>query len=312
MAKKTYRVRNWSNYNKSLVQRGSITFWFSPEVVDPSGLSHGNQRYSDMMILCALTLRQLYRLPLRATQGLMASLIELAKLEGEAPDYTTLCRRGKTLKVDLGVVKTSQPLNVLIDSTGIKVMGEGEWKMRCHGKTRRRLWRKLHIAMDLKTQMILSATMTESARLDGNYLPVLMDQIEGQIDRMIGDGAYDKKVCYQCAYEREAQPIFPPQHDAIVQRNKIKKDPALLARDRTIEFIGDGDERSERRKLWKEINHYHDRSLVETMMLRMKTLFGDEMRSRTFENQYTDLMIRCAAINRINTLGLPISEAIND
>ena len=310
MAKKAYRVRNWKYYNKSLVNRGSLTFWFSPEVMDQKRLSHGNQRYSDMLILCALTLRQLYRLPLRATQGMMSSLIELSKVEGKAPDYTTLSRRGKTLKIDLGVRKTSQSLDVLIDSTGVKVMGEGEWKMRCHGKTRRRLWRKLHIAMDLETQTILSATMTESARLDGNCLPRLMDQITGRINRMIGDGAYDKKGCYQCAYERGATPLFPPQHDAIIQRNKIKKDSALSARDRAIEFINKGEDKKEQLKLWKKINGYHDRSLVETMMMRMKTLFGDEMRSRTFENQYTDLMIRCAAINKINTLGLPISEAI--
>jgi hypothetical protein len=310
MAKKAYRVRNWKDYNKSLVNRGSLTFWFSPETMDQQAFSHGNQHYTDMMISCALTLRQLYRLPLRATQGMMSSLINLAKLEGRAPDYTTLCRRGKTLKINLGVKKSSGTLNILIDSTGIKVMGEGEWKMRCHGKTRRRLWRKLHIAMDLETQTILSATMTESARLDGNYLPMLMGRIEGKIERMIGDGAYDKKGCYQCAYERGATPIFPPQHDAIIQRNKIKKDPALLARDKTIEFINEGEDRNKQLKLWKKINHYHDRSLVETMMMRMKTLFGDEMRSRTFENQYTDLMIRCAAINKINTLGLPMSEAI--
>lgn len=239
MAKKAYRVRNWKDYNKSLVQRGSLTFWFSEEVIKSwkhpkKNNTHGNQKYSDMIILCSLTLRQLFRLPLRATQGLMTSLAELIKLSVTIPNYSTLCRRGKTLKVNLGIKPESQERYVLIDSTGIQVIGEGEWKKLNHRESRHQLWRKLHIAMDADNQTILAATMTESVRLDGNYLPGLIDQIQGPIKQITGDGAYDKKNCYQKAYERNAKPVFPPQHDACVQRNKYKKDPALEARDETI------------------------------------------------------------------------------
>lgn len=141
-------------------------------------------------------------------------------------------------------------------------------------------------------------------------MPGLIKEIEGDIAQITGDGAYDKKGCYRAAYARGAKGVFPPQHDAIVQRNKIKKDPALVARDQTIEFLKGGEDKEARRRVWKQENNYHRRSLVETMMSRMKSIFGDQMRSRAWENQKTDLMIRCYAINRINELGLPVSEAI--
>lgn len=315
MAKNAYRVRNWSNYNKSLIQRGSLTFWFSEEVIKSwsakhPGDSHGNQKYSDMVILCGLTLRQLFRLPLRATAGLMKSIVELKKLQLCTPDYSTLCRRAKSLKIKLDIKSTRQARHVLVDSTGVQVIGEGEWKKLRHGESRHQLWRKLHIAMDANDQTILSAAVTESVRLDGNYLPGLIAQVEGPIEQITGDGAYDKKNCYQTAYQRKAKAVFPPQHDACVQRNKYKKDPALQARDEVIQYVGRGIDRSERLKEWKQATNYHRRSLVETMMFRMKTIFGDEIRSRTFNNQQTDLLVRCYAMNRINSLGLPLSEII--
>jgi len=194
MAKKAYRVRNWKDYNKSLTQHGSLTFWFSEEAIsnrtsDPNCNCHGNQKYSDMLIFCSLTLRQLFRLPLRATEGMMRSLAELAKLSVSTPNYSTLCRRGKSLKISLDIKKTAKARHVLVDSTGIQIIGEGQWKKLRHGESRHQVWRKLPIAMDADDQMILSATMTESVRLDGNYLPELIDQIESPIAQITGDGA---------------------------------------------------------------------------------------------------------------------------
>ena len=139
----------------------------------------------------------------------MRSLIQLNHLELEVPNYSTLSRRTKTLKVNLNVKHTSQARHVLVDSTGIQVIFEGEWKKLCHGESRHQLWRKLHIAMDANTHDILAATMTESVRLDGNYLPDLINQIEGPIEQITGDGAYDKKACYRAAYNRGANPVFP-------------------------------------------------------------------------------------------------------
>ena len=312
MAKKAYRVRNWKKYNKALVQRGSLTFWFSEDIIkswekESFSEAHGNQRYSDMMIVSALTFRQLFRLPLRTTEGFLRSLVHLLKLEIPVPDYTTLCRRSKGLQVKLGVRATQQPRHVLVDSTGVKIIGEGEWKRLKHGECRHQMWRKLHLAIDAQTHDILSAEVTESVRLDGNYFPGLIVEIVDPIADITGDGAYDKKACYRKAYERGARPVFPPQHNAIVQRNKRRKDPALLARDKAILFI---EKDESRRKLWKEEMGYHRRSLAETMMSRMKSLFGDQIRAKTLENQRTDLLIRCYAMNRMTALGMPISEAI--
>lgn len=181
MTKQVYRVHNWKHYNKSLVERGSLTFWFSEEIKDEwkgsTQLLHGNQKYSDIVILFGLTMRQLFRLPLRATQGLMKSLIELNGLMVQTPNYTTLCRRGKELKLELKVNPKEKARHVLVDSTGVRVIGEGEWKVLKHGSSRCQVWRKLHIAIDADDQMILSGLMTESVRLDGNYLSPLVTRI---------------------------------------------------------------------------------------------------------------------------------------
>jgi hypothetical protein len=316
MAKKAYRVRNWKEYNTSLVNRGSLTFWFSPDVIEQWQKGavnvHGNQIYSDMVITCGLTIRQLFRLPLRATEGLMRSMATLLELTVPTPDFTTLCRRGRSLSIEFNARSTDKARHIVVDSTGVHILGESEWKHFKYGveKSRYQTWRKLHIAMDANSQDILAAQVTESVRLDGNYLAGMIEKIPGDIEQITGDGAYDKKSCYKSAYERGAKAVFPPQWDACVQRNKYKKDPALETRDRAIIQIGRDADRSERLKLWKKENNYHRRSLVETMMFRMKSIFGDQMRSHRFENQRTDLLIRCYAINKINTLGLPISEAI--
>lgn len=316
--KRKYRVRNWKDYNKSLVGRGSLTFWFSPEVLKEwekceSAEGHGNQRYSNWVITCGLSLRQLFRLPLRATQGLMRSIAEHLKLAVVAPNYTTLCRRSKDLKINLGAKPSEKGRDVLVDSTGVQIVGGSEWRQVKYGvspKNRWQQWRKLHVVMDAESRDILAAKLTESVCLDGNYLPGLIEEIPGHIEAMIGDGAYDKKGCYECAYRREAKAIFPVQHNARIQRNKHKKEAALMTRDEAIVEIGKGEERWAGLKKWKERTGYHKRSRIETLMFRMKTLFGDQIRSRTFERQRTDVLIRCYAINKMNLLGLPISEPI--
>lgn len=316
MARKSYRVCNWKNYNRSLVARGSLTFWFNEEVVNgwysvAEKKQRGRQRYyADMVFVCGLTLRQLFRLPLRATQGLLLSLVELLRLELRVPNYSTLCRRAQSLPVKFNVPNTIQARHVLIDATGVQVLGEGEWKTLRHGQSRHQVWRKLHITLDADNQLILSALMTDSVRLDGNYLRPLVESISGNIKQITGDGAYDKKACYRVAYERGAKAVFPPQHNAIVQRNKQKREAALLARDKVIRTIARSRDKTAGIKQWKQKNNYHRRSLIETMMFRMKSIFGDQMRSRSFANQQTDLLIRCHAMNKITQLGLPLSEAI--
>ena len=308
-----YRVRNWKQYNKSLINRGNLSIWFSEEIISHFSTSekkaHGNQRYSNLFIDCCLQLRQLYRLTLRATQGFMQSLLLLVKVKLTAPNYTTLSRRASNVKVYLNA-RPNDNRHILIDSTGVQVVGGTQWKQMKHGKQIRQLWRKLHIAVDADTLDICAAVVTESQRLDGNYLPPLIDNINSTIVQITGDGAYDKKNCYRKAFEKKAMPVFPPQHNAIIQRNKIRKDPALIERDKLITYLNAGKNYKDKLVHWKNEYNYHKRSLVETTMSRLKHLFGDKVSSRKFENQVTDITIRCALINKMNTLGLPHSVKI--
>lgn len=310
MTKRVYRVRNWSQYNKGLVSRGSLIVWFNKNQIKSSEGTHGNEAYSDALILCALTIRQLFNLPYRATEGFLRSLIELHRLGIPTPNYSTLCRRSKMLKVDLKIKPTSKPRHILIDSTGVQVLGEGEWKRLKHGESRCQVWKKLHIALDADSLDIVAMDVTDSVRLDGNYLPGLIEQIEGPIEQITGDGAYDKQNCYESAQQRGAKPVFPPQHNAAVQRNKIKKNAALISRDELIIQLNSAPDKEEALRLWKQNNHYHRRSLVETNMSRMSFIFSDQMSARTPENQYTDLAIRCRIINKMNKLGLPDSVPV--
>jgi hypothetical protein len=310
MTKKVYRVRNWSDYNKGLVSRGSLSVWFNKDHIRSAQGEHGNQAYSDSLILCALTIRQLFSLPYRATEGFLRSLIHLNGLEIETPNYSTLCRRAKGLKVELGVKSTGKPRHILVDSTGVQVLGEGEWKRLKHGESRCQVWKKLHVAIDADSLDIMALEVTDSVRLDGNYLPGLIEQIDDPIKQITGDGAYDKQNCYECAFQLEAKPVFPPQHNAAVQRNKIKKKPALIPRDDLIIRLNSAPDKEEELALWKKQNNYHRRSLVETNMSRMSFIFGDQMSARIPENQRTDLAIRCRIINKMNKLGLPKSVAV--
>lgn len=309
MTKKVYRVRNWSEYNKGLVARGSLFVWFNKGHILSEQGTHGNRAYSDMLILCALTMKQLFNLPYRATEGFLGSLIKLNQLEIPTPDHTTLCRRAKTLKVDLGVKSMGKPRHILIDSTGVQVLGEGEWKRLKHGESRCQVWKKLHIALDADSLDIVGLDVTDSVRLDGNYLPGLIEQVDDPIGQITGDGAYDKQNCYEAAHQLGAKPVFPPQHNAAVQRNKVKKNPALIPRDELIIRLNSAPDKKEELRVWKQENNYHRRSLVETNMSRLNFIFGDQMSARTPENQFTDLAIRCRIINKMNKLGLPKSVA---
>ncbi len=310
MTKKVYRVRNWSEYNKGLVSRGSLNVWFNKNHIKSAEGSHGNESYSDALILCALTIRQLFNMSYRATEGFLRSLIELHHLRIPTPDYSTLCRRAKSLKVDLRANVTNKPRHILVDSTGVQVLGEGEWKRLKHGESRCQVWKKLHIALDADSLDIVAMNVTDSVRLDGNYLPGLIEQINEPIEQITGDGAYDKQNCYEAAQKRGAKPVFPPQHNAAVQRNKIKKNTALIPRDELIIRLNSAIDKEEELRIWKQENNYHRRSLVETNMSRLNCIFGDQMSARTPENQFTDLVIRCRIINIMNKLGLPKSVAV--
>jgi hypothetical protein len=307
--KKQHRIRNWPEYNKALVSRGSLTIWFDEKSIADWHNTHQSggrgrpQDYSDTAITCALTLRYLFRLPLRATQGLVASLIELLQLPLTTPDYSTLCRRQSSLTIPQYKPKHNNPIHLVVDGSGIKIFGEGEWKMRQHGKEKRRTWRKLHIAVDEATQDIAMSVISDSKVHDGEVLDLLLSsKQEMVVSQVTGDGAYDTHPCYNAAIKIGAKPCFPPRVNAA--RNK-PIDEAHRLRNHAV-----GNVRKTGLKKWKEKNNYHRRSLSETAFSRLKKIFGSHAASRIFENQAIELGLRCHILNKINQLGMPDSVMV--
>ncbi|HYE73879.1 MAG TPA: IS5 family transposase [Blastocatellia bacterium] len=303
--KQQYRIRNWREYNRALTERGSLTLWIETRSTDTwldqdTPARRGRRRrYTDAAITCALTLREVYRLPLRATQGLVGSILHLMQLELPSAHYSTLSRRARQLSIKLSAHCSKQIKHLVIDSSGLKVYGEGEWKVRVHGADRRRTWRKLHISMDAGAHQLTAASLTDKDELDRHQLPGLLEQTEAEVERVCADGAYDFEQCYRAIKRRQAVALIPPREDAIIRG----KSP-FEQRDENLRQI-----KSKGRKEWKKQSTYHQRSLGETAFFRLKTIFSDRLRSHRTDTQTTEAMVRCLALNRMTSLGMPESYA---
>ena len=247
--------------------------------------------------MCALLLREAYHLSLRSTQGLVSSVLRLMQVRLPAMHYSTLSRRARSLELSLAAPRKIRHL--VIDSTGLKLYGEGEWKVRTHGADRRRTWRKLHLAMDAERWQITSALITDKDELDRHLLPHLLKQTEAQIRAVCADGAYDFQECYHAIKNCEAMPLIPPRRDAVVRG----KSP-FEHRDENIRTI-----RKLGRKRWKKVSGYHTRSLVECAFFRLKTIFSENLKARLRETQQIEAELRCLALNRMTKLGMPQSSA---
>jgi IS5 family transposase len=247
------------------------------------------------------TLEEVYHLPLRATEGLMLSVVKLLRVELAVTDYTTLCRRRRSLPVELPRRVKDEPLHMVVDSTGIKVYGEAEWKVRPHGYTRRRTWRKLHLGVDEATGEFVAVVVSTNSFKDSQILPDLLEQVEGEISQVTADGAYDSRNCYDAIRAREAQAAIPPQKRAkIWQHGNTKAERHI--RDENLREI-----RRTGRAQWKRDRNYHRRSLAETAVFRVKMIFGERVGARSFSGQAAQLLVRCAALNRMTHLGMPAS-----
>jgi hypothetical protein len=308
--KSTYRLHNWKEYNSALVKRGSLTLWVDEDIIKawrnpPPRSQRGRPRtYTDTVIHCMATLAEVYNLPLRATEGLLASIIKLMQIALPVPAYTTLSRRRKALEVELPRRPKAESLHLVVDSTGVKVYGEGEWKVRQHGYSKRRTWRKLHLAADEATGEIVAAVVTTNCFKDSQILPDLLDQLEDDIKQVSADGAYDSRNCYDVIRERKARAAIPPQKRARIWQHGNTKAERLL-RDENLRRI-----RRVGRAQWKKESKYHRRSLAETQMFRLKTIFGDHVRARSFEGQAAQMLVRCAVLNRMIHLGMPDSYTV--
>ena len=309
----TYRIRNWSHYNKALINRGSLSLWIDPTVAKhwaspvTTGLPGRPPLYSNVAILTTLTLAGVFRLPLRQTMGFLRSILSLMKLDLPAPDYTTLCRRRVHLDVPLAARKRPKNdglLHIVVDSTGLKVYGEGEWKVRQHGYSKRRTWRKLHLAVDESTGDILAEALTENTMHDSSMLLPLLQEIPGGISQVSADGAYDSHEIHKYLKEQAIRATIPPRRGSRIRTHgntkgeKSGRDEIL----RRIRKIG--------RKQWKIESYYHRRSLSETAMFRIKTIFGSHLSARRFEAQQMEARLRCRAMNIMTSLGMPESYLV--
>ena len=235
--KTKYHVQNWAAYDRALVRRGDITIWVSPAAIaawEPEGPStRGAQRkYSDLAIQTALTLRLLFHLPLRQAEGFLASLFVLMGLDLRSPDHTTLSRRGQHLDCTLRRVPTRAGLHLIIDSTGLSIVGQGEWAAAKYGQRGTRGWKKLHVAVD-QTGVIVAHALTEATVDDATTGIGLIAAVRDDIARVTADGAYDTVAFYQAAGARGATVVVPPAKTARVSRHR----PRSSARDRTRDTV---------------------------------------------------------------------------
>ena len=300
----TYKTRNWPSCNAALKRRGSLTIWFDPSITWQAARTgkRGRQAdYSDAAIQTCLTMKVLFGMALRQTTGFVESLLGLIGLDWAVPNFSTLSRRQKTLNVNIPYRGSDGPLHLLVDSTGIKVEGEGEWNARKHGGAKRRVWRKIHIGIDEKSLEIRAAEFTTSDVGDAPMLPELLDQIspDQEIASVTADGAFDTRKCHDVIAARGAAAIIPPRKNA----KPWKPDTAgAIARNdilRTSKRVG--------RTIWRRWSGYHRRSRVETKMHCLK-LLGQRLSARNFDRQVAEFQIRVAGLNSFTALGTPITK----
>lgn len=310
--KSRYKVKNWSEYNKSLVRRGRIDFWIDKEVIEqwhPKASTKkkgGQQLYSDLAIQACLSLRLLFHIPLRQTQGFMMSLIALAGLKINSPNYTTISRRTSSLKAfreKLKQFETDEAISVLIDSSGVKIKGSGQWHESKHGKKGSK-WLKLHLAVDEENSEIEASILSSSDTSDSSQLLPLLEQIEKDIQDVKADGAYD----YDSILEKlesfgiKGKGIFPPAKNRLLSEDWLRNP---TPRDKHILRIAmDG------KDVWEYASGYSKRNRVENTFFRFKNYFGDQLKSRKDENQEVEIKMAVHLLNQMTRIGMPKSERI--
>ncbi len=242
-------------------------------------------------------------------------MVQLLGVDLEVPDYTTLCRRRQTLAVRLPVQAKQKSLHLVVDSTGLKVYGEGEWKVRQHGWTKHRTWRKVHLGVDEASGELLAVVVSTPLVHDKDALTDLLEQVDQRdvsLEQVSGDGGYDFMTCHRDITQRGARATIPPRRNACpCPRGETPQRDAALRRIQELAGHSKSKKRQEwARQRWKEESGYHRRSLVETAVFRLKSIFGDKLSSRSFEAQANEVLLRCAALNRMTHLGMPQSYAI--
>ena len=298
-----HRVTNWPEYDAALRQRGSLTVQFTEEAIaawraEPRTTRGGQPHHSALAITTGLTLRAVFRLALRQTEGLIGSIIHLLGLDLAIPDHSTLSRRAETLDV-VRAPANAEPVHLLVDSTGLKLSGAGEWLVEKHGTVRRRSWRKLHIGVDADTGQIVAAALTTNDVDDGSQVGPLLDQIDRPIAAFTGDGAYDQEGVYASVADRhpDAMVIVPPRSSAVPSETA---ETAPTQRDRHLQLI------TERGRIgWQKASGSNWRALVEADIGRWKRVIGDALRSQTDARQATEVAVAVNVMNHMLEMGSP-------
>lgn len=276
------RKRNWSEYTKQLIQRGSLTFLIDPKVLNSkvknSGKNGRPQEFSDPFIVMIMMVKIHFRLTYRSLEGFMKYLACLHKWKCSIPSYSLVCKRAASVKNALPPLSRCHSSTILIDASGLKVFGEGEWKVKIHGKQKRRKWMKVHIAIDPSTQEIVAEATTESSVKDGKVLKALLNQIEESIETVIADGAYDGKDVREEIRKRGAKALVPPPRNARLHGIDSNRDDAVLI------IRGLGNDKIAK-SIWGKFTGYSIRALVETAFSRMKRLFGERLFSKLPKNK---------------------------
>jgi hypothetical protein len=308
--KTAYRVKNWAEYDKALRDRGDITLWISQDAIDawtpPQTGKRGAQPvYSDLAIETALSLRLIFDQPLRQTEGFLRSILKLMNLTLPCPDHTTLSRRNATVAIRRKIDRAPQgPLSLIVDSSGLKVCGQGEWHAQKHGEKKRKAWKKLHIGIDDQGRIVAS-TVTESHEQDPSQVPGLLDQIDQEIDRFIGDGIYDQAPVYAAVEDHSpgVRVIIPPRKDTVlsptVRSAPTQRDQHLLEIEREGRFA------------WKRTSGYYDQADAENAFSHFKRTFGDRLRAKRDEAQEREASLACQLLNRMWELGRPESYPVS-
>ena len=306
-AKSPYRVRNWAEYEAGLRRRGDLTIWLSEDAIKswrepPSGRPGGQRTYADIAIEAALTIRMVFHLPLRQTEGFLRSLAQLFELDLPIPDHTTLSRRLKKLgDLRFPRLATDGPIHLLIDSTGLRIhVGH------LRKPPKRRAWRKLHLAVDADTGEIVASDLTSRRTRDGTRVCALLDQIDNPVAVLSADGAYDVMGVYEAAQRkgegRRVRVLIPPGRDAQLAP---RPSPPQLERNRNIRSI-----RELGRREWHTSSGYSQRSMAENTVFRYKTIIGRTMRSRTFDGQRVEVQLASKILNAMTRLGMPDSYRV--
>src|SRR3954449_11129294 len=285
IARPKRRVTNWAAYNEALRQRGSLTVWFTDEAIAawkaaPRTTPGGQPHYSDLAITTALTLRAVFHLALRQTEGLIGSIVQLLGLELPVPDFSTLNRRAQSLELPAQPRTTGGAIHLLVDSSGLKLGGPGEWLVEKHGTSRRRSWRKLHIGFDAGTGRIVASILTDRDVDDASQVGPLLDRIAEPVELFMGDGGYDRTGVYTTLDERHpaATVVMPPRVDAVLSPT-AETEPTQ--RDCHIQAIaGKG------RMAWQRDSGYNERARVEGQFGRWKQVIGDGLGGFKFRSEH--------------------------